>query len=291
MLADTFLFSAPGTLAAALVAGLFGLLIGSFLNVVVYRLPKMWQREQDNDVAEINGKPPVHTDRFTLAVPRSACPHCGHQITALENIPVVSYVALGGKCSACKAPISLRYPAIELATGLLSALVIWHFGSGYEGLSALLFTYLLLAMSFIDFDTQFLPDDMTLPLLWAGLLVNLYGLFAPLDKAVTGAAAGYMILWLINAAYKLVKRQEGMGGGDFKLLAALGAWMGWNALPAIILLSSVVGSIVGISLIVFAKYTREVRIPFGPYLAAAGFIVLLYGKEITAMTQGFLQLG
>ncbi|MEO7493651.1 MAG: A24 family peptidase [Massilia sp.] len=278
-------------MAAALVAGLFGLLIGSFLNVVVYRLPKMWQREHENEVAEVTGQPPVHTDRFTLAVPRSACPHCGHQITALENIPVISYVALGGKCSACKAPISARYPVVELAAGLLSALVIWHFGSGYAGLAALPFTYLLLAMSLIDFDTQYLPDDMTLPLLWGGLLVNLTGLFAPLEQAVIGAAAGYMILWLINAAYKLVKRQEGMGGGDFKLLAALGAWMGWHALPAIILLSSVVGAIVGIALIVFGKRTREVRIPFGPYLAAAGFIVLLYSKELTALTQGFLQLG
>jgi leader peptidase (prepilin peptidase)/N-methyltransferase len=288
MLTETLLFAPPGSLGAALAAGLFGLLIGSFLNVVIYRIPKMMQRESDNYVAHESGKELPHQDRFNLMVPRSACPHCAHQITALENIPVVSYVALGGKCSACKAPISIRYPIIELATGLLSALLVWKFGSGWTGLATLLFGYALLAMTFIDIDTQLLPDDLTLPLLWAGLLVNLHGRFVPLQDAVIGAAAGYLVLWAIYWLFKLATGKEGMGYGDFKLLAALGAWLGWTMLPTIILLSSVVGAVVGISLIVFAKHGREKPIPFGPYLAAAGMIAMLYGAPIAGFTQHLL---
>ncbi|MET0980514.1 MAG: A24 family peptidase [Telluria sp.] len=285
---ETLLFAAPASLAPALVAGLFGLLIGSFLNVVIHRVPKMMQRESDNYVAHESGKELPHTDRYNLMVPRSACPHCGHQIGAFENIPVVSWLALRGKCSKCKAPISPRYPAVELLTGLLSALLVWTFGSGAAGLATLLFAYLLIAMTFIDVDTQLLPDDLTFPLLWAGLLVNLNGTFVPLHDAVIGAAAGYLVLWAVYWLFKLVTGKEGMGYGDFKLLAALGAWLGWAMLPTIILLSSVVGALVGISLIVFARRGRDKPIPFGPYLAAAGMIALLYGEQISAVFQGYL---
>jgi len=286
---STLLFAAAGDLPIALIAGLFGLLFGSFLNVVIHRLPKMMQRESDNYVAEESGKPPPHTDRYNIMVPRSACPHCQHQITALENIPVVSYLVLRGRCSNCKAPISARYPAVEALTGVLSALVVWKLGSGWAGLSALVFLYALVAMTFIDFDTQLLPDDLTYPLLWAGLLINVNGTFAPLQDAVIGAATGYLALWSIYWLFKLATGKEGMGYGDFKLLAALGAWMGWTMLPTIILLSSVVGAVVGIALIVFAKHGRNNPIPFGPYLAAAGLIALLYGGPLSAFTLSFAQ--
>jgi leader peptidase (prepilin peptidase)/N-methyltransferase len=285
---DSFLFAAPASLGATLAAALFGLLIGSFLNVVIYRIPKMMQRESDNYVAHESGKELPHTDRFNLMVPRSSCPHCGHQITALENIPVISWLMLGGKCSACKAPISPRYPAIELVCGLLSAALVWHFGSGWLGLATLVFGWFLLAMTMIDYDTQLLPDDLTYPLLWLGLLVNLNGMFVPLRDAVIGAAVGYVALWSIYWLFKLATGKEGMGYGDFKLLAALGAWLGWTMLPTIILLSAVVGALVGISLIVFAKRGRDKPIPFGPYLAAAGLVALLYGTPISRFTQGLL---
>lgn len=270
----------PGNVFAAVTAGIFGLLIGSFLNVVIHRLPKMMQRESDNYVAQESGKPLPHVDRYNLTVPRSACPHCGHRISAFENVPVLSYLFLHGKCAECKAPISIRYPAIELITGALSAILIWHFGSGFVGLATLLFAYLLIAMTFIDLDTQLLPDDLTLLLLWSGLLINLNGTFVPLKDAVIGAAAGYLALWSVYWLFKLTTGKEGMGYGDFKLLAALGAWLGWMMLPVIILLSSVVGALVGIALIVFAKHGRNNPIPFGPYLAAAGLIALFFGKSI-----------
>ncbi|MEX5746409.1 A24 family peptidase [Massilia sp. X63] len=282
---ESFLFAPPATLSATLVAALFGLLVGSFLNVVIHRIPKMMQRESDNYVAQESGKELPHTERYNLMVPRSACPHCGHQITAMENIPVISWLALRGKCRKCKAPISPRYPAVELLTGVLAGVLVWTFGSGLAGLATLLFLFLLVAMTFIDVDTQLLPDDLTYPLLWAGLLVNLHGTFVPLQDAVIGAAAGYLVLWSVYWLFKLVTGKEGMGYGDFKLLAALGAWLGWQMLPAIILLSSVVGAVVGISLIVFAKRGRDKPIPFGPYLAAAGLIALLYGSSISAWLQ------
>jgi leader peptidase (prepilin peptidase)/N-methyltransferase len=240
----------------------------------------MMQRESDNYVAQETGKPLPHQDRYNLTVPRSACPQCGHQITALENIPVVSYLALRGKCSQCKTPISPRYPLVELMTGALSAFLVWHFGSGLAGMAALLFTWLLIALTFIDADTKLLPDDLTLLLLWCGLLVNLNGTFVPLQDAVIGAAAGYLALWTVYWAFKLATGKEGMGYGDFKLLAALGAWMGWTMLPLIILLSSLVGAVVGITMIVVSKRGRDNPIPFGPYLAAAGLIALIYGKPI-----------
>lgn len=285
---ETLLFAAPASLGPTLVAALFGLLIGSFLNVVIHRIPKMMQRESDNYVAHESGKELPHTDRYNLMVPRSACPHCGHQITAMENIPVVSWLVLGGKCRKCKAPISPRYPVVELVTGLVSGLLVWTFGSGLAGLGTLLFAYLLIAMTCIDYDTKLLPDDLTYPLLWAGLLININGTFVPLQDAVIGAAAGYLVLWAVYWLFKLVTGKEGMGYGDFKLLAALGAWLGWAMLPTIILLSSVVGAFVGIGLIVVAKRGRDNPIPFGPYLAAAGLIALLWGERITAAFQAYI---
>jgi leader peptidase (prepilin peptidase) / N-methyltransferase len=285
---DTLLFAAPATLAAALAAGLFGLLIGSFLNVVVHRLPIMAQRELENYIAHEAGRELPHQDRFDLTMPRSRCPHCGHRIGALENIPVISWLVLRGKCSACKAPISARYPVVELVTGALSALLVWQFGSGWMGLATLPFAWLLIAMTLIDYDTKTLPDDLTYPLLWLGLLVNLNGTFVPLHDAVIGAMAGYLALWSVYWLFKLATGKEGMGYGDFKLLAALGAWLGWSMLPTIIILSSVVGAVVGLSLIVFAKRARDNPIPFGPYLAAAGMIALLYGLPLTRYAQGLL---
>ncbi|CAN7546579.1 A24 family peptidase [Pseudoduganella sp. LjRoot289] len=285
---DILLFAPPATLAAAIAAGIFGLLIGSFLNVVIHRLPIMMQRESDNYVASELGKELPHTERYSLVVPRSACPHCRHQITALENIPVISYLVLRGKCSNCKAKISPRYPLIEALTGLLSAALVWQFGSGSMGLATLFFLYCLVAMTFIDADTQLLPDDLTFPLLWAGLLININGTFVPLQDAVIGAAAGYLALWSIYWLFKLATGKEGMGYGDFKLLAALGAWLGWTMLPTIILLSSVVGAVVGICLMVFAKRGRNNPIPFGPYLAAAGLIALMYGGPLSGFTSGLL---
>lgn len=288
MLESSLLFATPANLAVSLVAGLFGLLFGSFLNVVIYRLPRMMQRESDNYVAEESGLPLPHQDRFNLMVPRSACPHCGHQITALENIPVISYLVLGGKCRSCKAPISARYPMVELLTGALSALLIWQLGSGWAGLASLFFLYCLIALTFIDADTQLLPDDLCYPLLWAGLLVNLNGTFVPLHDAVIGAVAGYLALWSIYWLFKLLTGKEGMGYGDFKLLAALGAWLGWAVLPTIILLSSVVGAVVGISLIVFARRGRNNPIPFGPYLAAAGLLTMLFGTPLARLSASLL---
>jgi leader peptidase (prepilin peptidase)/N-methyltransferase len=284
---DSLLFLPPGHISVAVIAGIFGLIIGSFLNVVIHRMPRMMQRESDNYVAAENGVPLPHTDRYNLMLPRSACPHCGHQISALENIPVVSYLFLRGKCRACKAPISARYPLVELFTGIASGLLIWRFGSGLAGISTLLFAYLLIAMTLIDADTQLLPDDLTLPLLWCGLLINMQSTFVPLDEAVIGAVAGYLSLWSVYWLFKLATGKEGMGYGDFKLLAALGAWLGWKMLPVIILLSSVVGAVVGICMILFAKHGRDKPIPFGPYLAAAGMIALLYGKEIAQHYLGF----
>ncbi|NEX64413.1 prepilin peptidase [Noviherbaspirillum galbum] len=270
----------PGSVFPAVVAGIFGLIVGSFLNVVIHRMPRMMQREWDNHVAEERGEPPPHADRYDLFLPRSACPHCGHKITALENIPVISYLFLRGKCAGCGAPISARYPAVEALTGIASAGLIWHFGSGLAGVSTLLLLFMLIAMTFIDLDTQLLPDDLTLPLMWAGLLLNLNATFVPLQDAVIGAAAGYLVLWSVYWLFRLTTGKEGMGFGDFKLLAALGAWMGWKMLPAIIMLSSVVGAAVGLGLILFARHGRDKPIPFGPYLAGAGFIALVWGQAI-----------
>jgi leader peptidase (prepilin peptidase)/N-methyltransferase len=261
-----------------------GLIIGSFLNVVIHRLPKMMEREWRVQCAELAGdhnREVTVTERYNLILPASACPHCGHKIGALENIPLLSYLWLRGRCSECKAPIGRRYPIVEAVTGLISGYAAWHFGFGWTALAALVFCWTLIALTFIDFDTQLLPDDLTLPLLWLGLLLNMNGLFTDLQSAVIGAIAGYLVLWSVYWLFKLVTGKEGMGYGDFKLLAALGAWLGWKLLPAIILLSSVVGAVVGIALILFARHGRSVPIPFGPYLAGGGLVALFWGQPLT----------
>jgi leader peptidase (prepilin peptidase)/N-methyltransferase len=259
-----------------------GLAIGSFLNVVILRVPRMMENEWNQQAAEVRGEPAPDLPTFNLVKPRSQCPSCGHQITALENVPVLSWLFLRGRCSGCGTRISARYPAVELATGLLSAVAVWRFGVTAAGLGALLLTFTLIVLTFIDFDTQLLPDDITLSLLWLGLLFNLWGVFAPLQAAVIGAIAGYLLLWSVYWLFKLATGREGMGYGDFKLLAALGAWFGWQALPAIILLASVVGAAVGIALIVLRRHGREVPIPFGPYLAGAGLLTLYFGAPLSA---------
>ena len=279
----------PESLAGlAVVAGLLGLCVGSFLNVVIHRLPRMMEREWKAQCAELRGEALQDGEPLTLALPRSRCPHCGHQITALENIPLFSYlVLLRGKCAGCGQRISPRYPIIELLTGLVSAYAAWHFGPTLQLAGALLLIWALIALSAIDFDTQLLPDSITLPLLWLGLLFNLSATFAELPAAVIGAMAGYLALWSVFWLFKLATGKEGMGYGDFKLLAALGAWLGWPLLPAIILISSVVGAVVGVTLIIAARHGRNVPIPFGPYLAAAGVITLFWGD---AITRGYLGL-
>lgn len=259
---------------------LLGLTVGSFLNVVIHRLPKMLERQWRTECAELDGQDNPPAARYDLIVPGSGCPACGHRITALENIPVASYLALGGKCSACKARISPRYPAVEALSGALSGYIAWRFGFGAAALGALIFTWALIALAFIDLDTFFLPDDITLPLLWAGLLFNLWGVFTDLQSAVIGAIGGYMALWSVFWLFKFATGKEGMGYGDFKLLAAIGAWLGWKMLPLTILLSSFVGAAIGILLMVVARHGRNVPIPFGPYLAIAGLIALLYGDAI-----------
>jgi leader peptidase (prepilin peptidase)/N-methyltransferase len=268
-------------------AGIVGLLVGSFLNVVIHRLPKMMEREWRAQCAELSGTEAKAEPPYNLLTPRSACPHCDHKIGALENIPVISYLLLRGKCKGCGAPISMRYPIVETLSGILSAYAAWHFGFGLAGVAAILFVWALIALTFIDFDTQLLPDDITLPLLWLGLLLNLNGAFTSLPNAIIGAVAGYLVLWSVYWLFKLVTGKEGMGYGDFKLLAAIGAWMGWQMLPLVILLSSLVGAVVGITLIVAVKHGRNIPIPFGPYLAGGGLIALFWGVPLT---QSYLQL-
>jgi leader peptidase (prepilin peptidase)/N-methyltransferase len=262
-------------------ASLLGLLVGSFLNVVVYRLPKMMEAEWADQCAELNGSVMTPQARYNLWAPRSACPSCKHQITALENIPVLSWLVLRGKCSVCKTAISPRYAVVELLTAVLSGAVAWKFGWSWQAAGGLFFVWALIALAFIDFDTTLLPDSITLPLLWLGLLFNLNGHFAPLPVAVTGAIAGYLILWSIYWLFKLATGKEGMGYGDFKLLAAIGAWLGWELLPVTILLSSLVGALIGIGMIVLVKHDRRVPIPFGPYLAGGGLVALFFGSDLS----------
>jgi leader peptidase (prepilin peptidase) / N-methyltransferase len=257
---------------------LLGLFIGSFLNVVVHRLPIMMQRQWQTEIAEFRNEEIPEHPRFNLMVPRSRCPHCGHQITAEENIPVISWLALRGRCSACKAGISARYPLVELATGLLSVLVFLALGPSMKMLAALPLTWALISLTLIDFDTQLLPDSITLPLLWAGLLLNMQGLFVSLSSAVMGATLGYLSLWSVYWLFKLATGKEGMGHGDFKLLAALGAWLGALSLPVIILLSSLVGTCIGMAYLVIRK--ESTPFAFGPYIAIAGFIALLWGEPL-----------
>lgn len=276
----TPLLVSPALLVVAV--SLFGLAIGSFLNVVIHRLPIMlarrW-REQCDALAATT--PTVASERYDLIVPRSRCPHCGHRIAAAENIPVVSWLWLGGKCRGCAKPISVRYPLVEIATAALSAAVAWRFGLNAAMVGALVLTWSLVALSVIDYDHQLLPDDITLPLIWGGLALNLFGIYTSLSAAVIGAIAGYVSLWLVYQLFKLITGREGMGYGDFKLFAAFGAWLGWQALPLIILLSSFLGAIIGIGVIVFRGRDRTLPIPFGPFLCLAGWVALMWGDAIT----------
>ena len=282
----------------ALVCTLAGLLVGSFLNVVIHRLPKMLEREWDSqaadlleqrDMAQPAAKLRLGTEKaaYNLVTPPSTCPHCGHRIRAHENVPILSYLFLRGRCSGCKARISIRYPIVEAVSGIVAGYIGWRFGLTLTMAGALIFAWSLIALTIIDIDTQLLPDDITLPLLWLGLLVNLIGGFVPLQSAVVGAVVGYLSLWSIYWLFKLTTGKEGMGYGDFKLLGAIGAWLGWKMLPAVILLSSLVGAVVGISLIVFARHGRNTPIPFGPYLAVAGLIAMFWGETIN---RTYLQL-
>jgi leader peptidase (prepilin peptidase)/N-methyltransferase len=273
---------ASSPLAFVLSALILGLLVGSFLNVLVYRLPIMMERDwqaQSREMLKLPAEPEGET--FNLILPHSRCPHCAHRIRPWENLPVLSYLFLGGKCSSCKAPISKRYPLVELACGLLSGYVAWHFGFGWPAAAMLVLTWGLLAMSLIDADHQLLPDSLVLPLLWLGLIVNSPGLFTSLGDALWGAVAGYLVLWSVFWLFKLVTGKEGMGYGDFKLLAMLGAWGGWQILPLTILLSSLVGAILGLIMLRLRNVETSTPIPFGPYLAIAGWIALLWGGQIT----------
>ncbi|MBZ4194719.1 MAG: A24 family peptidase [Candidatus Contendobacter sp.] len=263
-------------------AVLLGLIIGSFLNVVIHRLPVMMEREWRTQCAELLNQPAPEANQpaFNLWTPRSRCPHCSHLIGATENIPLLSFILQRGRCAHCQAGISWQYPLVEAVSGLLTGLVAWQFGFGWPALAALLFTWTLLAAGVIDLKHQLLPDDLTLPLLWLGLAVALWGPFADLPSSLIGAMAGYLSLWTVYQAFRLLTGKEGMGHGDFKLLAALGAWTGWQSLVAIVLLSSLVGAVVGLALILFRGRDRGVPMPFGPFLAAAGWIALLWGETI-----------
>lgn len=264
-------------------ACVLGLMVGSFLNVVIYRLPVIMERDWQIQAREYLDQPQADTQEpLTLARPASRCPHCGHKIRFYENIPVLSYLLLRGKCSACGAGISMRYPLVELLTGVLSAVVAWHFGFGWQAATALLLTWALIALSMIDFDHQLLPDSITLPFLWVGLLLSLFPVFVDMRSSLIGAIAGYLSLWTVYQVFKLLTGKEGMGFGDFKLLALLGAWMGWQALPMIVLLSSAVGAILGGALIAIRGRDSQKPMPFGPFLAIAGWIALLWGDRISA---------
>ncbi|MBY6033574.1 A24 family peptidase [Marinobacter daepoensis] len=267
------------------------LCVGSFLNVVILRLPEMMKQEwrcQCEEFLEVPEDDRHRSQPMTLSRPASTCPSCGHRIRAWENIPVVSWLLLGGKCSSCKTRISLRYPMIEALTAAFSVVTVYLLGPSESALWALLLVWALVALTMIDFDTQLLPDGITLPLMWLGLILNYFGVFTDFGSAFWGAVAGYLSLWSVYWLFKLATGKEGMGHGDFKLLAALGAWLGWQLLPAVILLSSMVGAIVGISLMVFRKHGREVPIPFGPYLAAAGLLALWFGPEIQTLWFSYL---
>ncbi len=259
-----------------------GLMVGSFLNVVIYRLPIMMQHEwqtQARDVLDLGH--PADQATLTLARPASRCPHCGHRIRFYENIPVLSYLWLRGRCGACGTAISLRYPLVELLTAVLSATVAWHFGFSWQAGAALLLTWALITLSLIDIDLQLLPDSITLPFLWLGLVLSLFPVFADMRASLIGAVAGYLSLWSVYQVFKLVTGKEGMGFGDFKLLALLGAWMGWQSLPMIVLLSSAVGAVLGGAMLIIQRRGRHQPIPFGPYLAIAGWIALLWGEQIS----------
>jgi leader peptidase (prepilin peptidase)/N-methyltransferase len=270
---------------AAVAAGVVGLCVGSFLNVVIHRLPKMLDRGWRAQCAELAGETPPKLPPYNLLRPRSQCPACGHPISAIENIPVLSFIALRGRCSACKAPISPRYVLVELLTGALTVAAALRFQEILTIIAACVLLWTLVALTFIDFETQLLPDDVTLPLLWAGLIANAAGVMpgANLRSAVIGAVAGYLFLWAVYWAFKLIRGKEGMGYGDFKLLAALGAWLGWQMLPLIVLLSSLVGAVIGIGLVVFKGRDHQVPLAFGPFLAIAGALALFFGRSLMTL--------
>jgi len=263
-------------------AGFVGLCVGSFLNVVIHRLPRMmeaqWRAECAELAAESGAAPAAPAETLNLLQPASRCPSCGTPIRPWQNIPLASWLWLRGRCAACRTPISMRYPAVELAAGALAVLMAWRFGATGAGMAAMLFGWALLALTFIDLDTQLLPDDITLPLLWLGLIVNAFGAFTDLRSAVMGAVSGYMLLWLVYWGFKLLAKKEGMGYGDFKLLAALGAWTGWQVLPFIVLVSAGTGAVIGGLLLWRSKSGADTRIPFGPYLALGGLAGLLWGR-------------
>jgi leader peptidase (prepilin peptidase)/N-methyltransferase len=267
----------PGWLFAT--AGFLGLCVGSFLNVVIHRLPKMMEAQWRRDCAELEGREPAAAEPYNLFTPASACPRCRTPIRAWHNVPVVGWLALRGKCAKCQAPISRRYPLVEAFTGALFVLAAWRFGYGWPLVAALGFVAALVALTFIDFDTQLLPDDITLPLLWGGLVAGLFGLFIDLRAAVLGAIAGYMVLWTVYWGFKLLMKKEGMGYGDFKLLAAIGAWTGWQVLPFVIVASAGVGAVVGGLVLFLSKRGADTRIPFGPYLALGGILGLVWGRQ------------
>ena len=264
-----------------------GLIVGSFLNVVILRLPKMMEQGWQRDCCEVLDQPAPVQEPISLSHPGSHCPGCGVAIKPWQNIPVISWLVLRGRCAQCGMGISVRYPAVELITGVLSGLVAWHFGFGIEALSALALIWMLVALTGIDIDTQLLPDSITLPLLWLGLAVNLFAVWTPLSSAVIGAMLGYGSLWSVYWLFKLVTGKEGMGYGDFKLLGALGAWFGWQAVPLMILLSSFVGAALGIAILLSKRQGRDTPMPFGPYLAGAGLLTLFFGD--TLITE-YLQL-
>jgi leader peptidase (prepilin peptidase)/N-methyltransferase len=270
--------SSPGLLLGA--TALLGLLVGSFLNVVILRLPRMMERAWQREARALLALAPVDEAPISLTKPASSCPGCGTGIKPWQNIPVLSWLLLRGRCAACRTRISVQYPLVELASGLMSGLCAVHFGWGPALAASLVFTWVLIALTVIDLRTQLLPDDLTLPLLWLGLGLSLAPVFVPPETAIVGAMAGYLSLWGVFWLFKLVTGKEGMGYGDFKLLAAVGAWLGWQALPMVILLSSLVGAVIGIGMVLFLKHDRRLPIPFGPYLAAAAWLAMLYGDAL-----------
>ncbi len=281
------LFSLAGENTGLFIAliTILGLVVGSFLNVVIHRIPIMMRNQWNTECCELLQQPTPKESQigFNLLKPDSHCPKCHTPIRIWHNVPLLSYLALGGKCAQCKSPISLRYPSVELVSGVLSGFIAYSFGATELTFAALFFTWALISLTMIDIDHQLLPDNITLPLLWLGLMVNSQHYFTDLPSAVFGAAAGYMVLWSVFWLFKLLTGKEGMGFGDFKLLAALGAWMGWQQLPLIIILSSFVGAVLGIAGILIQGRNKSTPIPFGPYLAIAGWVALLWGDKITSV--------
>lgn len=262
---------------------LIGLMVGSFLNVVIVRLPIIMKRTWLLQCAELRGEKIDVPPKFNIVSPRSKCPNCDHKISILENIPILSYVVLKGRCSHCHAKIAIRYPLVEAFTSIISGFIAWHFGYSFIAFAAMIFAWAIITLAMIDLDTQLLPDDITLPLLWLGLLVNLFGVFTDIRSAIIGAATGYLFLWLIFWIFKLATGKEGMGYGDFKLLAAIGAWFGWSMLPLVILFSSFTGAIIGAGIIFVSKEKKNIPIPFGPFLAIGALIALFWGEQLIHM--------